>query len=616
MFPPLKMKPDSRSPAAHLVRFGVATSRSGFRAFLRHAWMQTSVIQNGTHAESASDIFDAAISMPDVQFPLGKQPWTGVLARALRRVARLFADESLAVRFSASSSGATIAPVLNAFAPMCAEMDMQLEISGFEIQLGESEAAVREQLCPHLPEYPVVPHLGAARVWLPEFFSGMMHASLWREILADPESLRLAATSAAEVFAQVFKDLGTSEEPPSAAVMEQAMLVFTPQAVDYGLGQITWMMEPGSAKELEAHAIPFLRASFSRDVPLPPVVAPVSRLPKSAKALPQSSVPAKDSLPPKALATMANQPEPIPTLRPISKAPEIKPEQSHTFPLIPDDDDEDEEIVPQRAFRVVQWLPAGIGIVLVILAILPFVTTGGLDIGGSNTPKLPPEPGPERMVVGPVEALPEPVAVASAPISTARLFEQAQIFIDAAARAKTAGDNRQAAEDLARVLLIYKQEFGEQRWKEPRYTAARDRYHAQLELLEMSKDQIAVIDEVIGAREPAKAGPTDAPGPEITKMASTFERGDEELARGRPKAAAENYELALRIGMEALGDKITADRAYQRYLSRYIDFLITENLAPDELQSRLSDVKAGRKPKPLPNRKIEAELDGLGLPKL
>ena len=578
--------------------------------------MQTSVIQNGIRAESASEIFDAAILMPDVQFPLGKQPWTGVLARALRRVARLFADESLAVRFSASSSGAAIAPVLNAFAPMCAEMDMQLEVSGFEIQLGESEVAVREQLCPHLPEYPVVPHLGAARVWLPEFFSGMMHAALWREILADSESLKLAAASAAEVFAQVFKDLGTSEPPPSAAAMERAMLVFTPQAVEYGLGQITWMMEPGAAKELEANAIPFLRASFSRGIPLPPVVAPVSRLPKSAKALPPSSVPAKDSLPPKALTSVANPPEPIPTLRPISKTGEKRAEQPHAFPLIPDDDDDD-EIVPQRAFRVVQWLPAGIGIILILLAILPFVTTGGLDIGGSNAPKsLPPDPGPERMVVGPVEALPEPAAVASTPISTARLFEQAQIFIDAAARAKTAGDNRQAAEDLARALLIYKQEFGEQRWKEPRYTAVRDRYHAQLELLEMSKDQIAVIDEVIGAREPVKAGPTDAPGPELTKMASTFRRGDEELSRGRPKAAAENYELALRIGMEALGDKVTVNRAYQQYLSRYIDFLITENLAPDELQSRLSDVKAGRKPKPLPDKKPEAELDGLGLPKL
>ena len=377
------------------------------------------------------------------------------------------------------------------------------------------------------------------------------------------------------------------------------------------------MMEPGAAKELEANAIPFLRASFSRDMPLPPVVAPVSRLPKSAKALPPSSVPAKDSLPPKALTTVANPPEPIPTLRPTSKTPEKKPEQPHTFPLIPDDEDEDEEIVPQRAFRVVQWLPASIGIVLILLAILPFVTTGGLDIGGSNTPKsLPPDPGPERMVVGPVEALPEPAAVASAPISTARLFEQAQVFIDAAARAKTAGDNRQAAEDLSRALLIYKQEFGEQRWKEPRYIAVRDRYHAQLELLEMNKDQIAVIEEVIGAREPVKAGPSDTPSQELTKMTSTFKRGDEEIARGRPKAAAENYELALRLGMEALGEKHTANRTYQQFLSRYIDFLITENLPPDELQSRLLDVKAGRKPKPLPDRKPEAELDGLGLPKL
>ena len=156
------MKSESPSPAAHLVRYGVASARGAFRAFLRHAWMQTDIAQEN------SAVFDEALAGSETLLPLGAHPWASVLARALQRVARLFADESMAQRFAVSGAGAELAPAISAFAALCADMDIELETSGFEVRLGESEASARDRLAPFLPEKPVVAHLGAARVWLPE----------------------------------------------------------------------------------------------------------------------------------------------------------------------------------------------------------------------------------------------------------------------------------------------------------------------------------------------------------------------------------------------------------------------------------------------------------------
>ena len=654
MLPPFSMKPDSPSPAAHLVRFGVATSRGCFRAFLRHLWMQNDVLSDPARAAGAQAVCDAAMAKPGTQFPLGVQPWANALARALRRVARLFADEGVAIRFANSNAGTDIARVLNAFGPICADMDTELETSGFEVQLGESESSVRNRLGPYLPESPTVPHIGAARLWLPDFFSGMMHAAMWREIVADASTLKLATSSATEFFADLMKELGV--EGPSEAAVEQSILAFAPKAVDYGLGQLSWMLEPAASANVEAAVLPFLRATFARDTPPSPMIAPVAvpppppvekaapvpakpvslnPLPTPLKPVPIAPKPATAPAPavvtPKIISedrTLATVGAPaaasagevsIPSLRPIPKIADEKAAPNDK-PLIPPDDDDDEQDIQAPAVRSVRWLIAGICAVLIVVPLLPFVGGGGPD--NSTTPplNLPPEPakttytGPERMTVIPAEPLSEPAAVSATPLALPRLFEQAQAFIEAAGRAKASGDNRQAAEDLSRALLIFKQEFGEQRWRDQRYTDLRNEYRAQLALLELSKEQIEAAEEILGASEPAAPEPADTPG--LAKMVNLFRRGDDELARSRPKAAAENYELGLRTGLEVLGDKQYTDRTYQQHLSRYIDFLISVDLDPEELQRRLSLVKSGKKPGPLPDKKSEPEKEGLGLPKL
>ncbi len=536
-------------------------------------------------------------------------------------------------------------------------MDTELETSGFEVQLGESESSVRNRLGPYLPETPAVPQIGVARLWLPDLFSGMMHAAMWREIVADPPTLKLATCSATEFFGALTKELRI--DGPSESAVEQSILAFAPKAVDYGLGQLTWMLEPEASANVEAAVLPFLRAAFARDTPPSPVVAPVavpppppplektapvppalvpsSPVPAVSKPIPIASKPVAATVSTPAttkvisedrtLATVGSPPPPtapaaavpVPSLRPIPKAPEEKGAPIDK-PLIPPDDDDDEQDIQAPAVRSVRWLIAGICAVLIVVPLLPFMGGGGPDNPATPPLNLPPEPakttytGPERMTVIPAEPLSEPAAVSATPLALPRLFEQAQAFIEAAGRAKASGDNRQAAEDLSRALLIFKQEFGEQRWRDPRYTELRNDYRAQLSLLELSKDQIAAAEEILGASEPVAPEPADTPG--LAKMVNLFRRGDDELARSRPKAAAENYELGLRTGLEVLGDKQYTDRTYQLHLSRYIDFLISVDLDPEELQRRLSLVKSGKKPGPLPDKKSEPEKEGLGLPKL
>lgn len=622
------MKPDSPSPAAHLVRFGVATSRGAFRAFLRHAWMQTNISQDSARA---SDVFDEVISKSGTQFPVGVQPWAGVLARGLQRVARLFADESLAIRFATSSVGVGVAPILNAVAPLCAEMDSELETSGFEVQLGESETSVRARLAAHLPEKPLAPNLGAARVWWPDFFSGMMVAALWREIVAEESTMKLAAVSACEFFDEVMKALGVPEQIPSASAIEQTMLAFAPKSVEYGLGQISWQLDPDDSTELEAKVLPFLRIAFARETPPTPVLAPVV-VPPLPATLPQV-VPSKNKIAqgpqaPQAAqsaqlvqALSANVSPPPPLAQPPALRPVPKPKVEPPLPEPVDEDEDEEVLMPHKGFYNVRWIIAGICGVIVIIPLLPFISGGGVDIGSGSsgasadlTP-VPLDKGPERMVVAPVEPLEEPVAVTAAPSAPPLLFERAQNYIDAASRAKVAGDNRQAAEDLSRAMLIFKQEFGDQRWREQRYIDLRNEYRAQLALLELSKEQILLVEDIVGARESIKPEPVDISSPELVKAVANFRRGDEEIARSRPKAAAEAYEQGLRIAIEVLGARRDTDRIYQQLLSRYIDFLIGENLEPDQLHSRLSQVKSGKKPGPLPDKKKEPESDGLGLPR-
>lgn len=593
------MKQDNPSPAAHLVRFGVATSRGAYRTFLRHVWMETDLAQDPARAESATLVFEKALERPETQFPLGTQPWTGVLARALRRVARLFADEGLATRFGGTKSGAPIAPVLNAFGPLCADMDSELEASGFEIQLGESESALRSRLAAHLPSAPVLPDLGAPRMWLPDLFAGMMHAAMWREIVAEPSTLRLAAAAAADFIAGVIKEIDSDGSSPTAAMMEQAILVFAPKAVEYGLGQLAWMTTPESATELEEKALPYLRAAFSRETPLAPIIASVvvPPVPMLGKTSPSAAE--------------------VPVLRAIPKTGDPGPNLGPMF--TPDDDDD--EMPPPSASKV-RWFIGAIGIVLVIATLISIFGDGGIDTGPTlpnvNSAVTPVNEaavkGPEKMVVSPIAPLPEPEQVAAAPAGVMRLFEQAQFFIEAAARAKRSGDNRQAAEDLSRALLIFKQEFGEQRWNDERYLQLRANYRVQLGLLELTAEQVSAIENIMGGREPTTASPEEKT--DFVKVATIFKRGDEELARGRPKAAAEAYELALRTGLSILGDKSANDRTYQQYLSSYIDFLISENLEDNEMQLRIALVRAGKKPKPLPDKKVQPEAEGLGLPKL
>jgi hypothetical protein len=560
-------------------------------------------------AQQKSAVFDEAIAAPDTLLPLGAHPWASVLARALQRVSRLFADESLAQRCAGSAAGAELAPAMAAFAPLCADMDTELETSGFEVRLGESEASARERLAPFLPEKPVVAQLGAARVWLPELFSGMMQASIWREIVADDSTLKLAANSASEFFAGVFKSADLDTATPTALAMEQAIQVYAPKSVEYGLGQLAWMMEPDDADEFQEKLLPFLRASFARETPPAPVLAPKVVPPPppkpvavakavapavvppspvpvakavvakpapqapletaktvvppaatgpAAKAVPPKSVPpaAKPGVPqaPQVAAKSGNPPvavsvkpvsispapaksapektatekpvlplqlippdiEPVPTLRSVPRPETAKPAKPVT-PIIPPPDDDDEDVVPQRAFRGVRWLIAAVGIGIVFAALLPFISTGGLDVGSNApsvnaavTPIAEQEKGPERMVVVPMEPLPEPLPVSAAPVAMPRLFEQAQAFAESARRAKRSGDNRQAAEDMSRAMLIFKQEFGDQRWRDQRYIELRSEHQSQLGLLEYNKDQITAIQELLGAREPVREESIDA----------------------------------------------------------------------------------------------------------
>ena len=167
---------------------------------------------------------------------------------------------------------------------------------------------------------------------------------------------------------------------------------------------------------------------------------------------------------------------------------------------------------------------------------------------------------------------------------------------------------------MSRALLIFKHESGERRWSDERYLRLRGEFRAQLGLLNHTPEQVSAIEDVVGAHEEAKPNPEEKA--DLAKVAATFQRGDEELERGRPKVAAEIYELALRTGLAILGEKHTTNRTYQQYLSRYIDFLIGENLEPDKLHLRIGLVKAGRKPEPLPDKKLLPEPTGLGLPKL
>ena len=600
------MKQESPSPAAHLVRFGVAASRGAYRTFLRHVWMETDLAQDLERAESATREFEKALERPDTQFPLGTQPWTGVLARALRRVARLFADEGLANRFGSTKSGAPISPVLNAFAPLCADMDSELEASGFEILLGESESALRSRLAAYLPTGPVLPDLGAPRVWLPDLFAGMMHASIWREIVAEPSTLRIAATTAACFLEGLIKEINPVGAFPTVTMMEQAILIFAPKAVDYGLGQVAWITDPEAASELEEKALPYLRAAFSRETPLTPVVAPVvvPPVPMLGRGVPPKS---KPPLPPV---------EEIPILRAIPKTGDPGPSLGPMFPH--DDDDE----MPPPSANKLRWLIGAVGIVLVVATIISIFGDGGVGSGPElagvdaavTSVNDPVHKGPEKMIVSAIAPLPEPEQVTAAPFGAVRLFEQAQFFIEAAARAKRSGDNRQAAEDMSRAMLILKQDFAEQRWQDERYLRLRADLRVQLGLLELSAEQIAAIEGILGAREAVKA--TTDEKADLAKVAATFQRGDEELERGRPKAAAEAYELALRTGLAILGEKHATDRTYQQYLSKYIDFLISENMEPDEMHLRIGLVKMGKKPKPLPDKKAQPELEGLGLPKL
>ncbi|MEK0449168.1 MAG: hypothetical protein RL088_1436 [Verrucomicrobiota bacterium] len=744
------MKPDNPSPAAHLVRYGIAVARGGFRVFLRHAWMQAGVFKDPLRAPGVAAAFDAALQTPDTHFALAVQPWTGALARALRRVARLFADEGLTHRFAEARAGAPLAPILNAFAALCAEMDTELETSGFEIRINESDLAILESLYPYLPQFAVDSGIGPARSWLPALFMGLMNASLWREVVGDPPALKLAAESASEFFGNLLKDVGTDAQPPSVATMEQAVTAFAPKSLEAAIGHLTWMLEPVEAAELEARVMPFLRAAFARDVPLPPVVAPVAPPPEivprkvvnsgplppkqneqpvggpartvgqgpaekpaaatgpavdslasvvanakaSANAVakrtqtPAITKPAALAVPPPSkpappvmteknapaasiensgVAAPASGPESkhqeqqhaksgaveVPVVPPVAvgqaesaiavvphpSAPPLQPLQPVSKPaseqlkfgvqpIIPPRDDEDDELedVEKAAVRDVRWIVGGVGIALIAITVFAVFGRGlfsGPREGPVDGPVAPamaepkPEPvkaGPEKIVVGPVEPLSEPVPVSATPIAPARLFEQAQLHIEAAGRAKTSGDNRQAAEDLSRALLLFKQELGDARWKDSRYGDLRNQYRAQLGLLEFSREQIAALEETLGAREPVEPEQTGEPG--LAKMAALFKRGDEEVTNNRPRAAAEAYESGLRSGMEILGEKHLTDRVYQAHLSRYIDFLIGENLDPDELQSRLLLVKKGKKPGPLPGKRTDPESGGLGLPKL
>jgi hypothetical protein len=662
------MKPDNPSPAAHLVRYGVAIARGGFRVFLRHAWTHAGVPSDSDEGSKAASAFGREIEQPHTLLSVGLEPFAVVLANALRRVARIFADEGLARCIAGSNASAPVAAVLNDFAPLCAAMDVELEVSGFAVRIDESDAAILEGLLPYLPHSSASAGVGAVKVWLPALFSGLMNASLWREIVRVPDAFKIAAEQAGAFFAKVLPDGGVGLPELTVSKLEEAIREFPDASIGVAISNLASMLESNLAREFEARAVPFLRAAFAVEVPPAPVSATVVPQAQAADILPVSQsipAPAQETLVSvKASAIGAShatqvagvekahsanplspahesgdeakrelivlpppKTPPVQPLRPVSK-PQPETPKPGVQPIIPPPDDDDDELenVEKAAIRDVRWIVAGIGIALIGITI--FAVFGrGLFSGSIEGPLDGPVPGemtapapepartgPEKIVVNSIEPLAEPVAVAATPVPPLRLFEHAQAFIESAARAKASGDNRQSAEDLSRALLLFKQELGESRWKDSRYVELRAQYRAQLELLEFSKEQISAIEETLGAREPVEAEPAGEPG--LAKMTALFKRGDEEVTNGRPRAAAEAYESGLRSGMEVLGERHLTDRAFQAHLSRYIDFLIGENLDPEELQGRLLLVRKGKKPGPLPAKRTEPESGGLGLPKL
>ena len=657
------MKSDNPSPAAHLVRFGVAIARGGLRLFLRDTWAKMRVPE--TQAFAA---FETAVRQPSTYFELGLQPWTNVLANALRRVARLFADRALVDCISGVKAGGPLVAVLNGFAPLCAEMDAELEASGFAVRMNESDDAILESLHPYLPRLSGGAVVEAASVWLPGFFSGLMNACLWREIIREPAARKLAAEHGAAFFTNLSENQSIGFAVPTTSILEEAMIAYADGSIGSAVSRLSSVLQPQDAIEVESRLIPFLRTVIACDVPPVPVLASVpQQTPHSvdSTASPSMAVPAQETLvsikasakgvspaeqtavvvavqsasPPSSEQESSSEVKreivvlpppripPVQPLRPVLK-PNSETSKPGMQPIIPPPDDDDDELeeVEKAAVRDVRWIVGGIGVALIGITLFAVFGRGffsGPVDGPVDGPvqveaTVPtPEPGrtgPEKIAVNVLEPLAEPVPVAATPTPPLRLFEHAQAFIESAGRAKASGDNRQSAEDLSRALLVFKQELGESRWKDPRYVELRAQYRSQLELLEFSKEQIAAIEETLGAREPVEAEPAGEPG--LAKMTALFKRGDEEITNGRPRAAAEAYESGLRSGMEVLGQRHLTDRAFQAHLSRYIDFLIGEGLEPEELQSRLLLVRKGKKPGPLPAKRTEPESGGLGLPKL
>ncbi len=583
-------------PATHLARYGAAIASKGFRVFLRHVWKQNVIFKDASSSPEKELAFDAALQKPDLLFSFEDQRWSELLKRSLQKVARLFSGEEFAVCAAGAKGGDALADVLKAFAPLCAQMVPELQAPDFEASVQEPDFVLLERLHPHLPQ-------GA---WLPPLFADLTIAALWREIASEPIALKFSADSAAKFFEQSIKETGSNAVAPPARALEQMVPAFAFQSVEIAVSHLKWMMEPDAAADLEAWLIPFLHKAFSHE-PSPQNAMPVEPgVKKAAAILPALQLTAQTSRPASA-----------------QSPPELRP-------LIPqlDEDEDAAEDVERAAVRGVRWLVSGVGIALVAVALLAVFGRGlfkGLgeedsDDGTETTLTNSAEPSkarPETIVDGRAAPLSDPVAISATPVVKLRLFEQAQAAIEAAARAKASGDNRQSAEELSRALLIFKQDLGDARWDDPRYKDLRTQYRDQLGLLEFSNAQIDAIERTLGAHETdASKAAEVASEPGLSQMLLLFKRGDEELAGKRPRAAAEAYESGLRQGILFLGDKHHTDRVYQAHLSRYIDFLIGEELPPDELQDRLILVKKGRKPGPLPARKSAPESSGLGLPKL
>lgn len=599
------MNSEDQNPAKHLACYGAAIASKGFRVFLRHVWKQNAFFKDPSSLAKADTVFDAALQSSDVLFSFTEQRWAELLKRSLRKVARLFVDEGFTASIAAAKDGAVLADGLKAFAPLCTRMDSELQ-AGFEAATQESDIVVLERLHPHLPP-------GA---WMPPLFADLAIASLWREIAGDSFALKATAESATIFFVKSIKETGMDAVVPTPKSMELSISAFAFASAEIAVSHLKWMLEPASAADLESRLIPFLHKTFSHDS-LPHNTTPSN---PSQDVLNQPS----DVAMKKEKALVPAPQPPLQTPRPVSQT---RPELT---PIIPprDDDDDGVEYVERAAVRDVRWMVSGVGIALIAIALLAIFGRGLFEGLGKEGPVDGPEifrpktpesdkGRPETIIDGRTAPLADPVAVGATPVVKARLFEQAQSFVESAARAKTSGDNRQCAEDLSRALLLYKQEFGDARWSEQRYNDLRAQYRDQLGLLEFSKEQIDAIEKTLGAQEPDPAEKSEAATePGLSRMILLFKRGDEEVVNNRPRAAAEAYENGLRLGMEFLGEKHHTDRTYQAHLSHYIDFLISEDLPHDQLQDRLILVKKGRKPGPLPAKKPAPESSGLGLPKL